>query len=211
MANQKSLHLIKNILKELAKERPLFHSEADFQHAFAMKFMQISNPKQIRLERRFITENKKQFELDMFVQTKNSKIGIELKYPQHKYETTFNEETFILKSHNNPGGNRYSFLYDIYRLEQLKESKIINEGYAILLTNVSKFHLDVKEKGRLEKLHLSKGRTIKAGETIEFNKTSKSPITPIKFPPFTFSKTYSEFTWEVYDESNKFKYLIVEV
>ena len=81
MANMNSKSLINNILKEIAKERPVFHSEADFQHVFAMRFMQILSPKQIRLERRFITKNKKNFELDMFAQTNSSNIGIELKYP----------------------------------------------------------------------------------------------------------------------------------
>ena len=96
MANMNSKSLINNILKLIAKGRPVFHSEADFQHVFAMRFMQILSPKQIRLERRFIIKNKKIFELDMFAQTNSSNIGIKLKYPQHKYETTFNEKTFIL-------------------------------------------------------------------------------------------------------------------
>lgn len=95
MANMNSKSLINNILKELAKERPVFHFESDFQHVFAMRFMQILSPKQI-LERRFTTKNKKNFELDMFAQTNSSNIGIELKYTHHKYETTFNEKTFIL-------------------------------------------------------------------------------------------------------------------
>lgn len=63
----------------LARKRPLFHSEADFQHALAWLLHEQWPQARIRLEYPF-TLNEKRCYLDVFVQQGEQQLAIELKY-----------------------------------------------------------------------------------------------------------------------------------
>jgi len=72
------------LIKKLSENRPVFHSEFDFQHELAMLIKTEWKPQKIRLEKPInlqdhIQDNK--LELDIFLEVaKNEKVGIELKY-----------------------------------------------------------------------------------------------------------------------------------
>jgi hypothetical protein len=55
---------VERILAELSRERPVFHSEADFQLAFALKMQQLYPQTAIRLERTEIVNNER-FRIDV--------------------------------------------------------------------------------------------------------------------------------------------------
>ena len=212
---------IKNILEDLSKQRPVFHSEADFQQELAFAIRQKFNTINVRLEKPFnIDKVKYNKALDIFlIENKKSKIGIELKYPKNELKIKINKELFSLSRDNNPGGTRYSFLHDIKRLEELINQGDINKGFAIMLTNVKKiqddkkFQPDKNKQDRLEHLRLYATRTIGKKEKIFFNKTKIAPKSPLKLKYFYLGeqRNYKEFEWIDYGTENNFKYLLVEV
>jgi len=117
------------ILSELAKERPVFNSEADFQFAFSWKLKELSPKIELRLERKEIIKNKEYY-FDIVLYNYSMPFIIELKYKTRKTSIIFKNEIFNLTSHSAYGNGRYDFLKDIARIE-----RSTNKGIAIFLTN----------------------------------------------------------------------------
>jgi len=138
--------IINDTLKELKKDRTIFHSESDFQHCLAMKLSQqhkeITN---IRLERSYfiqpeknnIDDNEGKIKLDLEFCYKNKKYGIELKYKtkEFEYESQINCEEFKLKNHQAHNLAKYGFWHDVDRIYMLINKKKIYGGFVIFLTN----------------------------------------------------------------------------
>lgn len=79
-------------LERLAGTRPLFHSEADFQHALAWQ-IQLDNPTaSVRLE----TRPQRGIHLDVLIQLGGERIAIELKYLVARFEGVVGGELFDL-------------------------------------------------------------------------------------------------------------------
>ena len=120
-----------NILDELSKERPIFHSEADFQHALAWKIHEKHNDLNIRLENKL---NSQGIYIDLFAFNDTDKIAIELKYKTKKIDKIFENEVFNLKNQSALDQGRYDFIKDISRLEKAR-TRYNYIGFAIFLTN----------------------------------------------------------------------------
>ncbi|MEQ6378244.1 hypothetical protein RZN25_15635 [Bacillaceae bacterium S4-13-56] len=125
---------VNELMNILSNKRPIFQSEADFQHAFAWE-LQTQYPKsKIRLEYPHSTENNRIY-LDLWVNEEPIYYAIELKYIKKRLNTVFNHENFQLTSNDAPDQARYDFLKDIGRLEQVAHHFGNTIGFAILLTN----------------------------------------------------------------------------
>lgn len=122
-----------DFMRELAQKRPIFHSEADFQHAFAWQLHQQFTDADIRLEYP-VNAGDKWMYTDIWVRNGDTKLAFELKYKTRKFTIEYNEETFHLKDHGAQDLGKYDFLKDVTRLEHMK-NVVQSEGYAILLTN----------------------------------------------------------------------------
>lgn len=116
-------------MNSLSKRRPIFHSEADFQHEFAWEIRKAKPETQIRLEFPLELQKQKTAHLDIWLPVKQ--VAIELKYYTRELDLDWQGESYQLRNHGAHPPKRYDFLNDIQRLERLK-SKI---GIAILLTN----------------------------------------------------------------------------
>ena len=68
--------LVQDALRELSKQRTCFHSESDFQFAFAWKFKELNPSAQIRLERPYTVGNRF-FYLDVLIILDGCRIGLE--------------------------------------------------------------------------------------------------------------------------------------
>ena len=138
------------------------------------------NKRKLGLNARFILVKIKKFELDIFLEIKNEKVGIELKYKtksiypknkEKKYQCPKTNEMFDLKTQAAHGNAGYDFIKDISRIEKLQGNKNIDKGFAILLTNDKGLFPDEKpQKGkyphysdRYENLYLYQGRQLKGG------------------------------------------------
>lgn len=124
---------IHDCLKALAGERPLFHSEADFQHALAWQIQQLLPDAKIRLELPLKGETRRY--LDIAVQDGADRVLIELKYKTRSFRVRASDEEFILRDQGAQDVGRYDFLKDIERLETMLAEQVGNRGYAILLSN----------------------------------------------------------------------------
>jgi hypothetical protein len=121
------------ILRELAGERPAFHSEADFQHALAWRIHSKLPETEIRLEVPMaLPGGERRLHVDVLV---DSTCAIELKYKTKQCEYTVGEEKFVLRNHSAQDFGRYDFLKDIERLEAVILEGPCVVGYAIMLTN----------------------------------------------------------------------------
>ena len=120
---------VHGLMKSLSERRPIFHSEADFQHELAWEIRKANPDTQIRLEHPLGFEEQKAAHLDIWLP--NEKTAIELEYCTGKFTCIWNGEYFDLKYQGAQDTRRYDYLKDIQRLERFK----CNRGFVVLLTN----------------------------------------------------------------------------
>jgi len=133
------------VLNNLAEQRPVFYSEADFQHALAWEIQKHLPDAAIRLEYPLLNFDRPMY-LDIYVTQLDLVLAIELKYKTRAAEVQIGLEKFTLKNQSAQDIGRYDFVKDIYRLEQMVKADKKVFGYAILLTNDSAYWKTPKNK-----------------------------------------------------------------
>jgi hypothetical protein len=122
---------VDELLAGVAKERPVFHSEADFQHSLAWQLHLQFPAAQIRLERVI-----SRLHIDIYCEIDNQEYVLELKYKTRAAHFTLAGEEFNLQNHSAYPPSRYDFVKDIERLETVvHSSERLMSGFAVLLTN----------------------------------------------------------------------------
>ena len=96
-----------NNLYALAQERPLFHSEADFQHALAWHLQGSLNKVDIRLEKPFRQNQRGSKYIDIMLTIDGRSIAIELKYKTKRIRYRNNDEYFDIQNHGAQDIGRY--------------------------------------------------------------------------------------------------------
>lgn len=124
---------IDDCLRSLARTRPLFHSEADFQHALAWELHTVLPDASIRLE--FRADPNAKIYVDLWVNERGERIAIELKYKTRSLTASVGGESFNLLNQSAQDIGRYDFLKDVQRIERLVEAGLASEGYAVFLSN----------------------------------------------------------------------------
>ncbi|MFT3864074.1 MAG: hypothetical protein QM729_07370 [Solirubrobacterales bacterium] len=115
-AQEPSVSLIQGGLQALAKKRPIFHSEADLQHALAWE-LQLADPDMaVRLEKRVAL--RPNIVIDLLLETADARLGVELKYLRRAMSATIEGEEFVLVDGADDHG-RYFAIADIARLERV--------------------------------------------------------------------------------------------
>ena len=127
------------VLRILSRDRPVFHSEADFQHAFAWQLHMDYPDLRIRLEYPFHRKDEKIDYVDIVAFDKDETTAFEMKYKTAPFFALLKEDLFYLKGHSAQDLGRYDFLKDIYRVEKYVTERKNWTGYAILLTNDSAY------------------------------------------------------------------------
>lgn len=127
--------LVRDALARLAHTRPIFHNEADLQHALAWELR--ADAERIRLELRPFRDEA--MFLDMLVCGPIGRIAIELKYVTRRHECKVgpDDEAFQLRDHSAHDLRRYDFIRDIVRLERLLAARAADHAVAVLLTNAA--------------------------------------------------------------------------
>ena len=125
------LHDVRSLMVALAKRRPIFHSEADFQHALAWELHTRYPDGAVRLEQQVLPG----IHLDLALRDGRCTTAFELKYLTRGAEVEIAGERFILKQHGAQPPRRYDCVRDLVRLEALTSSGAADEGFAVVLTN----------------------------------------------------------------------------
>lgn len=204
---------ITEFLAKLGAQRSIFHSEADFQHAFAWELHQWLPSASIRLEFP-VLRSEKQLHLDIWVAQANATLAFELKYKTRALSVQVDGEQFYLKDHAAQPPNRYDFIKDIQRLEQVVFAQKNMTGYAILLTNDSAYWQLPRDRCTIDAdFRLHEGRNLhgvlswSAGAALGTIRSREEPI--------ELKGSYNVH-WERYSEPSsqghgKFRYLAVKV
>ena len=123
---------INALLMGLSRSRPIFHSEADFQHALAWHIHKVIPNSQVRLEYPVRYDDSAMY-LDIWLPMQ--RIAIELKYPTRMLDLKGQNERFVLVDHGAQPPRRYDYLKDIQRIESVVANGEATGGFAVLLTN----------------------------------------------------------------------------
>lgn len=122
------------VLNSLREKRPVFHSEADLQHAFAWEMQQMYPEAEIRLEYPFDLASR--IYLDLWATFNDGrKLALEMKYKTKGINIHLGNERFILANHGAQDCGRYDAMLDIQRVEQVTESGSQVFGAALFMTN----------------------------------------------------------------------------
>lgn len=122
---------ILGLMTRLATDRPVFHSEADFQHALAWRIHVEHPTARIRLE----TRPERRIRLDLLVALAEERVAIELKYLVRRTTVQLDGELFDLPNQAAQDISRHDFIKDIGRVERFVSDGIANSGWAIALSN----------------------------------------------------------------------------
>ncbi|MHA1574762.1 MAG: hypothetical protein ACTSXL_01275 [Alphaproteobacteria bacterium] len=197
---------LKNILKKLSESRPVFHSEADFQHSLAIEIKGKYPEAKIRLEVPFEENGDNRNATDLIVTINEKVIPIELKYKTKKLEKEIEGEKFNLITQGALNINSWAFFNDIKRIEDFGKKE---KGFVIMITNDSSYYKDFK-KGEKKcyyedfKLHNNKSITKR-----KFNWGGGR--CGDKYLGIEIKGDYP-LSWEDYgNKDNGFKYLLLEI
>lgn len=231
--------VINDVLENLAKRRPLFWSEADFQFEFAWELhKKLGEEANIYLERRFELDNDKdtrdknhnKYYVDIWVEYQDGIYPIELKYTTTVCKIDDAENPVETKEQSARDAGCYRFLWDIKRLEEIKTSLSPKEvkGYAIMLTSDAGYYKERKPKQPtlFDDFRLTHNRKIKKDTELKWNlsriaEDKRADHWSRNWPKFTLKGEYilqwQDFkpiqTKPVDDKGNSvtLKYLLVEV
>ena len=203
---------VDRLMTGLAETRPIFHSEADFQHALAWEIHQAIPDCQIRLEFNASTDSAERRYLDLWLPT--VKVAIELKYCTHLLAATHNGERFALRYQSAQDTRRYDFLKDVRRLEQSIESGPAETGIAVFLTNDPSYWDQVGSVYTADAaFRIHEGREITG--KLAWSEKAGSGTTKGRAQAITISGDYT-LRWRDYSQlpepgKSRFRYLAVSV
>ncbi|MDD5094110.1 MAG: hypothetical protein PHV74_07010 [Dehalococcoidia bacterium] len=201
-----------DVLSGLAEKRPLFHSEADFQHALAWQLRTQGDVTDVRLELP-VDQHGNSLHLDILAINGSHRLAIELKYKTRKLTSMVRNETFSLRDQAAQDIARYDFAKDIWRLEQVLANHSDMVGYAILLTNDSAYWERSNRSTVDEQFRLHEGRTLQG--TLEWESGASDGTKSKRESPIPLSGAYG-MRWRVYsnliqEPYGQFRYLMVKV
>ena len=202
---------IEKLMKELAGYRPVFHSEADFQHALAWCIHTEKRNHMVRLEYRPIP--RLSMYLDLWLPTVG--VAVELKYRTRELDIEVSGESFELRNQAAKPPSRYSFLKDIQRLEHLvSRASNVRSGLAVMLTNDAGYWHETPRGDLVDMdFHIHHGRRL-TGEMTWSDRatpgTKKSREEPIRLNG-VYDLQWRDYATMESGRNAKFRYLAVQV
>lgn len=186
---------IPSIMNKLREKRPVFHSEADFQFAFAWEIQQHYPKASVRLEYPPTCDPTKY--IDIVVRLGEDVFPIELKYKTKIFKAAVSGEQFSLKDQGAQDIGKYDLVKDICRLETfLNHMRGYKEGYAIWLTNDPSYWNVPKNNGTGYSAFSVHRGAIKEG-TMTWGPSMNEGSIKTREKPLTLSGRY-EIDWRDY-------------
>lgn len=122
-----------SVLASLARTRPVFHSEADFQFAFAWEARVARPDLEVRLETH--PEPNVRLDLELADPVAGVGVAVELKYMTRLWTGEYRGEVFALKNHGASDLRGYDVVKDVARVERFVDARPGWSGLVIVLTN----------------------------------------------------------------------------
>lgn len=162
-----------DVMAHLAVRRPVFHSEADFQFAFAQAVAALDDAIDIRLEVPQRAERRTYVDL---VCSADQQSLIEFKYLTRAWTGTdgLRDERFTLRGHEALDLARLYFVHDVTRLEGWTDSQADTNGFAVLLTNANRLW----EEPKSDRVTRDQAFRIHQGQTLTGTLTWGTPEQP---------------------------------
>ena len=204
---------IASVLAEFACKRPVFHSEADFQHALAWEIHARCPTCSMRLELK-PPRLASRMHIDIWAADRESILALELKYKTRGLRTTVEGEPFDLTNQSAQDCGRYDFLKDVQRLEGVVSQLDGITAYALLLTNDSAYWTSPSSNATCDaSFRLHENRTA-SGELRWEARTSPGTMRG-REDPIIIRGAY-RLLWQDYSQPTtasrgKFRYLLVKV
>jgi hypothetical protein len=198
------------VMAALSVKRPVFHSEADFQHALAWHLHATLPDADVRLECQPVPG----IHLDVWLRTAEGSIAIELKYVTKLLSVDLQGERFRLANHGAQPPRRYDFAKDIIRLETVVEQTPSTVGHAVLLTNEPLYWTASKQANGIgAAFQLHEGRSLRGA--LQWGKHAAPGTMGTKSDPLVLLGEY-QMHWRDFSSVNgsgpgAFRYLLVDV
>ena len=199
-------------LARLAMRRPIFHSEADFQHALAWELQKEWPTAEIRLEFRPFPEER--FYLDIWCGRPEGSLAIELKYLTRGLDAVVNSERFLLKNQAAQDISRHDIVKDIVRVERIAAARPGTTGYVVALTNDASYWKESLRTSTVDAaFRLHEGRLLEG--TLGWGANAGAGTTKNRTEPLSLVGSYS-VKWQRYSRvgpgpASEFRYLMVGV
>jgi hypothetical protein len=129
---EQNMVIIEPLMSRLAVRRPIFHSEADFQHELAIELRAMDPDLQLRLEYPF--GHGARARLDVLLLKGDARFGLELKYLCRSTDVIVGGERFQLRHQSAHDIRRYDVCKDIVRIEDFCQ-RLGAAGGVLILTN----------------------------------------------------------------------------
>lgn len=201
------------LMSRLASSRPVFHSEADFQHALAWLIHSQHPSAAVRLEMP-IPEIGPSIHVDVFVTNNAHHVAIELKYKTRFLAAEIDGEGYRLTTQSAVDCGRYDFWLDVSRLERFTENRSSSIGYAIFLTNESAYWKPARRLTSVDAaFRVSDGLTV--GGSLAWDPRASDGTRHNREAPIELKCQY-QVSWREYSNlanvsGGEFRYLFVEV
>lgn len=201
------------ILRSLAVQRPVFHSEADFQHALAWELHSRFPEAGVRLERPFaVGENV--LHIDIAAQIRGELLVFELKYKTKGVVAGIGSEVFFLQDHRAQPLGRYDVWKDVMRLESLASGQSCMHCFVCFLTNDSAYWSEPRNSGdtsaafSVHEGRLVSGRLDWAASASRSTKLKREEPLQLRGQYSTHWRDYSTIQAA---HHGRFRYLVIEV
>jgi hypothetical protein len=194
-------------MAQLAVARPVFHSEADFQHALAWQIHKVAPNVAVRLEYRALPRTR----FDIWLWREDGPLAIELKYKTKRLAIEVAGELFRPTNQAAHNLGRYDFVSDIARLERVTQSYPGSAGWAIILTNDDAYWGDSGRRDSIDAgFRLCEGRTLGGTHVYAGNKTIQGREQSFKLEG-TYPVHWRDYSVVACRSGGKLRYLLVEV
>lgn len=204
---------IQDVMNTLASQRKIFHSEADFQHAFAWELHLRQPEASIRLEKPLRTDTKN-LHLDFLIEHHGKSVAVELKYKTRSLKLNQGGEDFHLSSHSAQDLGRYDFIKDICRLEEITSTIRDCEGWAIMLTNDTAYWKTPQNTGTVDAaFRLTEGRVLtgKLAWTDQASAGTKKNREKDLLVTGQYTLTWDDYATVTSRSYSEFRYLAVKI
>ena len=180
---------LNDLLLRLASRRPVFHSEADFQHALAWEYQRADPEASIRLEKQLSTSGAR-VHLDLLVMGKGYELAVEVKYKTRLASVSHGGELYSLRNQSAQDIGRHDFIKDIRRLENYVNARPDAKGYAILLTNDQSYWSTSRRSDTDDSQFRLHEKRVLAG-SVTWGSAASAGTKHKREAPIAFSGTYS--------------------